>query len=144
MLKRNGPVVKSVESVLRLEGSLWWERFVKEVGLEAGVKREGVMDGESGELAQWEDVVGAWTGRTEASEWMEKWDGPLSDSAGWHQEEHASHTKYAPITCQDQGSNQQYKHSISFLLEHGLSQCHACGTTKITSTRAALESCWSA
>jgi len=27
-----------MESVLRLEGSLWWERFVKEVGLEAGVK----------------------------------------------------------------------------------------------------------
>ena len=38
MLRRNGPVVKSVESVLRLEGSLWWERFVKEVGLELGVK----------------------------------------------------------------------------------------------------------
>ena len=33
MLRRNGPVVKSVESVLRLEGSLWWERFVKEVGI---------------------------------------------------------------------------------------------------------------
>ena len=32
MLRRNGPVVKSVESVLRLQGSLWWERFVKEVG----------------------------------------------------------------------------------------------------------------
>jgi len=35
MLRRNGPVVKSVVSVLRLElgpeGSLWWERFVKEV-----------------------------------------------------------------------------------------------------------------
>jgi len=28
MLRRNGPVVKSVESVLRLEGSLWGERFV--------------------------------------------------------------------------------------------------------------------
>ena len=24
-----------------LEGSLWWERFVKEVGLEAGVKERG-------------------------------------------------------------------------------------------------------
>jgi len=32
MLRRNGPVVKSVESVLRLEGSLWWERFVKKIG----------------------------------------------------------------------------------------------------------------
>jgi len=32
MLSRNGPVVKSVESVLRLEGSLWMERFVDEVG----------------------------------------------------------------------------------------------------------------
>jgi len=31
-------VVKPVESVLMLEGSLWWERFVKELGLEAGVK----------------------------------------------------------------------------------------------------------
>jgi len=38
MLRRKGPVVKSVESVLRLEGSLWWERFVKDVGFEAGVK----------------------------------------------------------------------------------------------------------
>ena len=38
MLRRSGPVVKSVESVLRLEGSLWWERFVNEVGPEAGVK----------------------------------------------------------------------------------------------------------
>jgi len=38
MLRRNGPVVKSVESVLRLEGNLWWERSVKEVGLEAAVK----------------------------------------------------------------------------------------------------------
>ena len=41
MLKRNGPVVKSVESVLRLEGILWRERFVKEVGLEPGVKERG-------------------------------------------------------------------------------------------------------
>jgi len=32
MLRRNGPVVKSVESVLRLEGSLWRETFVEEVG----------------------------------------------------------------------------------------------------------------
>jgi len=60
MLRRNGPVVKSVESVLRLEGSLWWEKFVKEVGLETEVKeREGVMDGESGELTELEEVVGA-------------------------------------------------------------------------------------
>ena len=41
MLRRNGPVVKSVESVLGLEGSLWLERFVKEVGLEVGVKERG-------------------------------------------------------------------------------------------------------
>ena len=41
MLRRNGPVVKSVESVRRLEGSLWWERFVKEVVLEQGVKERG-------------------------------------------------------------------------------------------------------
>jgi len=27
MLRRNDPVVKSVESVLRLEGSLLWERL---------------------------------------------------------------------------------------------------------------------
>ena len=26
MLRRNGPVVKSVESVLRLEGSIWGKR----------------------------------------------------------------------------------------------------------------------
>jgi len=28
MLRRNGPVIKFVESVVRLEGSLWWERSV--------------------------------------------------------------------------------------------------------------------
>ena len=36
MLRRNGPVVKSVESVLRLESM--GKRFVEEVGLEPGVK----------------------------------------------------------------------------------------------------------
>jgi len=41
MLRINDPVVKSVESVLTLEGSLWWERFVKRVGLEVGVKERG-------------------------------------------------------------------------------------------------------
>jgi len=41
MLRRNGPAMKSVELGLRLEGSLWWERFVKEVGLEPGVKERG-------------------------------------------------------------------------------------------------------
>jgi len=35
-VQKNGPVVKSVESVLRLEGSLWWERFV-------GSEREGEL-----------------------------------------------------------------------------------------------------
>ena len=32
---------KAVESVLRPEGSLWWERFLKEVDLEPGVKERG-------------------------------------------------------------------------------------------------------
>jgi len=41
MLRRNGPVVKSVESVLRPEGSLWRKRFVKEADLEPGVKERG-------------------------------------------------------------------------------------------------------
>ena len=45
--------MKSVESVLRLEGSLWGERFVEEVGLEPGVKERGsYMDGESDELTE--------------------------------------------------------------------------------------------
>jgi len=38
MLRRNGRVIKSLKSALRPKGSLWWERFVKEVGLEQGVK----------------------------------------------------------------------------------------------------------
>jgi len=38
MIRRNGPVMKTVESVLRLEESLWWERFVEEVGFELAVK----------------------------------------------------------------------------------------------------------
>ena len=29
--------------------SLWWERFVKEVGFEPGAKRHDAMDGESGD-----------------------------------------------------------------------------------------------
>jgi len=38
MLRRNGPVIKSVERVLRPEGGLRWERFVEKVGFEPGVK----------------------------------------------------------------------------------------------------------
>jgi len=45
MLRRNRPVVNSVESVLRLGGSLWWERFVKEVRLESVVKERGSYGG---------------------------------------------------------------------------------------------------
>jgi len=41
MLRRNGPAIKSVVSVMGLEGSLWWERFVKKVGVELGVKERG-------------------------------------------------------------------------------------------------------
>jgi len=53
MFRRNGPVVKSVESVLRLEGSLWWDRFVKDVGLEPGVKERGSYGWyKSGELTE--------------------------------------------------------------------------------------------
>jgi len=47
MLGRNGPVIKSVESVLRRVESLWLERFVKEIGFKAGVK-ERVSYGERG------------------------------------------------------------------------------------------------
>jgi len=35
---RNGPVVNSVESVLRLEGSLWRERLVEEDGTTSEMK----------------------------------------------------------------------------------------------------------
>jgi len=37
--QRNGPVMKSVESVLEPEESLWWERSVKDVGFEPEVKK---------------------------------------------------------------------------------------------------------
>jgi len=40
---RNGPVIKSVESVLIPKESLCWERFVKEVGFEPGVKETGSL-----------------------------------------------------------------------------------------------------
>ena len=71
MLRRNGPVVKSVESVLRLEGSLWWERLVKEIGLEPGVKERGSygLDSESGKLNEWVDVVYRSRWETEGLEW---------------------------------------------------------------------------
>jgi len=32
MLRKIGPVIKSVESLLRPEGSVGWERFVEEIG----------------------------------------------------------------------------------------------------------------
>jgi len=56
-LRRNGPVINSMESVMRPEGSIWWERFVKEVGLEPVVKERGSfgiqnLDGESGDLTE--------------------------------------------------------------------------------------------
>jgi len=41
MLRRNAPVIKSVESVRRLAKCLWWERFVEEVRFEPGVKEWG-------------------------------------------------------------------------------------------------------
>jgi len=37
MLRRNGPVINSVETVLGPEKILWSEKFVKEVGFEPGV-----------------------------------------------------------------------------------------------------------
>jgi len=36
MLRRNGPVIKSIESAMRPKESLWWERLV--VGFQPGVK----------------------------------------------------------------------------------------------------------
>ena len=39
LLWRNGPVKKSMESVLRPEESLWYEIIVKEVDFEMGVKQ---------------------------------------------------------------------------------------------------------
>ena len=41
MLRRNGPAIKSVESVLRVKESLLWERCVEEVGFELGVEERG-------------------------------------------------------------------------------------------------------
>ena len=42
MLSRNGPVIKSVGvSPEAGRESIWWERFVKEVGFEPGVKQRG-------------------------------------------------------------------------------------------------------
>jgi len=38
MLRGNGPALKSMESVLRPKESLWWERFMKDVGFEPGMK----------------------------------------------------------------------------------------------------------
>jgi len=38
---RNDPVKKSMESVMRSEESLWWERLVKEVGFKLEEKERG-------------------------------------------------------------------------------------------------------
>jgi len=41
MLRRNGPVIKPWSQSLGWKGG-WWERFVKTVGLEPGVKERGI------------------------------------------------------------------------------------------------------
>jgi len=38
LFRRNGPVIKSAESVLWPEESPWWETFMKEVGFEPRLK----------------------------------------------------------------------------------------------------------
>jgi len=53
-----------MESVLKLEKSLWWKRFVKEVGFELGVKEGRVMVRESGEMTEQEDLGGAGKGKS--------------------------------------------------------------------------------
>jgi len=55
MLRRNGAVIKFVESVLMPEGSLWWERFIICERGRSSARSERdreVMDGESGELTK--------------------------------------------------------------------------------------------
>jgi len=46
-------VIKSVQSVLRPEGSQWWERFVIAVGLEPGVNERGSYEWRE----WWVDIV---------------------------------------------------------------------------------------
>jgi len=41
MHRKNGPVIESVESVLRPKGSPCREKFVKEIGYKQGVKECG-------------------------------------------------------------------------------------------------------
>jgi len=55
MLSRNSPVIKLWSQSWGQEGSLWWERFVKEVGLGPAVK-------ERGNYGWW---GWAWTGKSE-------------------------------------------------------------------------------
>jgi len=62
--EKNGPVIQSMESVLRPTQRLRWERFVKDEVLSRESKSEGVMDGESSESTQ-QDTVGAGKGKTE-------------------------------------------------------------------------------
>jgi len=57
--------MKLVMSVLRLEEGLWWERFVKKTGFKARVKSEGIMDSESAESTQQDDVAEAGKGKSE-------------------------------------------------------------------------------
>ena len=88
MLHRNDSAIKSVESVLKPEESLWWERTVKEVGLSRQWKNEGVMDGESGKLTQWEDVVGAGKSESETEKLGRVWRGEVGSWFQRHGEEY--------------------------------------------------------
>jgi len=72
MLRGNDAVMKSVESVLRSKESLWSERFVEEVGFSREWKGKGIMDGESGELTEWEEVVAGGTDKSDNREMTEK------------------------------------------------------------------------
>jgi len=71
MLRRNGPVVKSVESVLRLEGSLWGERFVEEV---QGIGNICILSDYHSNpcpahVVQWSNHLGAMCRRAWRSQW---------------------------------------------------------------------------
>jgi len=116
MLRRNGPVIKSMESVLR-PGR---ESIVgKTCVLSREWKREGVMDGESGELTEWEDVVGAWTGRAETEGLIWGWRRELGS---WFQRQGEAYQKERSVirSEDDVGGDNDTVGAFTFLISLSL------------------------
>jgi len=125
MLRRNGPVIKCVGSVLRLKESLWWERFVKDVGLEPWVKERGNYGWWQWRVGSEKMWQGAWTGRTETEglEW-----GCRRELGSWFQRQGEAYRKERSVirSKDDVGGRARVISGEEWVLQWGWTEMRLC------------------